>query len=46
MRDPAGEAMTNSLTTFSYKLQYMYIPMLADQQRLTSISTVRAEDVV
>ena len=45
-RDTAGEARTNSFVTFLFRPLYMDVPVLADQQELINISSVRTQDVV
>ena len=46
MQDTVGDARTTSWVTFSYKLQLMDGPVLADQQKLTFNSSVRTQDIV
>ena len=46
MRDTAEEVGTNSLVTFFYGPLSMGVPMLADQEELIYISSVRTQDVV
>ena len=43
MQGTAGEVKTNSLAMFSYGLQHMDTPILADLLKLTFISFVRTQ---
>ena len=46
MLSPAGEANDNTQATFFCKFQYIDTPVLADQQKLKYITSVRTLDAV